>query len=696
MRFEQAIAALRFNPAVPWWALGLLAGLCLIAVLPALARGARGSLWRVLAFAVLLAWLSGPRLVRETRDTLPDIALLVIDRTASMGIGQRTAVVDAARAQLQAQAARLGDLELRTVEVPETGHDGTELFAATNRALADIPRSRLAGIVALTDGMVHDRPDPALPAPLHALLPAAGEEIDRRLRIVEAPSFGVVGHSVTLRIAVDDLGVDSPAATARLLVRRDGDPPQVIAAPVNKETSIDVPVTRAGPIVVEMQADPLPNEVSAANNRAVVTINGVRDRLRVLLVSGEPHQGERTWRRLLKADPSVDLVHFTILRPPERDDLTPLNELALIAFPVRELFQVKIKDFDLIILDRFQNRGILPPVYLRNIADYVRGGGGLLISAGPEFTGATSLAPTAVGGVLPVRPADVVDGAFRPVVTDLGARHPVTENLPGWKAGATPDWGSWYRHIAPAQGTMDEAAQSLMATPDGTPLLLLDHVDQGRVALLLSDQIWLWSRGHQGGGPQAELLRRIAHWLMKEPALDEEALRASIDGGTLHIERQSVLAAAPETVTVTSPSGATSTVRLAPAAPGRATGAVPAPEAGVYQVGDGTRTAFAAATVVNPLEYADLRATASALQPVVRASGGTVRFIGDTTATLRLPDLRRVEMGRETAGRDWIGLQRRHDHVVTGLEAIPLLPPWAALPLLLAVVVIAWRREGSS
>jgi hypothetical protein len=658
MKLEQAIAAIRFDPAIPWWAFGVLALLCLLAVLLALARRARGGVLRLVAFAVLLGWLSGPRLVRETRDTLPDIALLVLDRTASMGIGERAATVDAARAQLQAQAARLGDLELRTIEVPEAGHDGTALFAAVGRALADIPRARLAGIVALTDGQVHDRPDPALPAPLHVLLPANGEEIDRRLRIVEAPSFGVVGRSVTLKVAVDDLGVSRPAATARLVVRRDGEPPETIAAPIGQETSIEVPVQRAGPIVVEMQADALPGEVSPINNRAVVTINGVRDRLRVLLVSGEPHAGERTWRRLLKADPSVDLVHFTILRPPERDDLTPLNELALIAFPVRELFQVKIRDFDLIILDRFQNRGILPPVYLRNIADYVRAGGGLLLSAGPEFTGATSLSSTAVGAVLPARPADVVDGAFRPRITDLGARHPVTEGLPGWRPGAEPSWGSWYRHIAPVAA----GGQSLMATPDGTPLLLLDHVEQGRVALLLSDQIWLWSRGHQGGGPQAELLRRIAHWLMKEPALDEEALRASVEGGTLRVERRSVLDTPPGSVSVVAPSGARSTVALQQAAPGHATAEVAATEPGVYQVGDGTRTAFAAATL----------------------------------AELHVPDLRRVEPGHETSGRGWIGLPRRRDHVVTGLEAIPLLPPWAALPVLLALVVVAWRREGVS
>ena len=685
MTLEQAYAAVRFDPALPWWALGLLAAACALALAPALVRRARGSLWRALAFAVLLAWLTGPRLVRETRDTLTDIAVLAVDRSASMQVNDRAARTEAARARIEAEAARIPGLELRTIDVPEAGHDGTPLFAAVDRALADIPRSRLSAVLALTDGQVHDRPNPPLDAPLHVLIPARGEETDRRLRVVEAPSFGLVGHSVTLRVAVDDLGAANPPGTARLTVRRDGEPPDTRAVPTGQELPVEIPIPRAGPVVVELQADPLPGEVSGVNNRAVVTINGVRDRLRVLLVSGEPHQGERTWRRLLKADPAVDLVHFTILRPPERDDLTPLNELALIAFPTRELFQVKIREFDLIILDRFQNRGILPPLYLRNIADYVRSGGALLLSAGPEFAGGTSLAATAIGGVLPARPATVIDGAFRPQVTALGARHPVTEDLPGWHDGRPPDWGPWYRAVAPAS----TSAAPVMATGDGQPLLLLDRVEQGRVALLLSDQIWLWARGHEGGGPQAELLRRIAHWLMKEPALEEEALRAVIEGGEMRIERRTLSDGAPGSVAVTAPSGAVSTVPLTLGQPGHASATVPAPEPGVYQVSDGVRSAYVAATVANPLEIADLRATATTLAPVARASGGSARFVADA-----VPELRRTEPGRAASGGGWIGLPRRHDYVVTGLDAAPLLPAWAALPLLLALVVAAWRREG--
>ena len=690
MKLEQAYAALRFDPSVPWWVIGALAAVCLVALLPALVRRARGTVWRVLAFAVLLGWLAGPRLVQETRDTLPDIGLFVIDKTASMRVHDRAALRDAAQSALAQEASRMPDLEMRTITVPESGHDGTALFGAIDRALADIPRSRLAGIVALTDGQVHDQPANPLPAPLHVLIPAKGEETDRRLRIIEAPSFGLVGRDVTIRFVVEDLGAPRSNNLVRLVIRRDGEPAQVQTIAIGQESSVDLPITRAGPTVIEMQVDPLQGEVSEANNRAVIEINGVRDRLRVLLVSGEPHPGERTWRRLLKSDPAVDLVHFTILRPPERDDLTPTNELSLIAFPVRELFQVKIRDFDLIILDRFQNRNnILPPLYLRNIADYVRAGGALLISAGPEFTGNGSLATTALGSVLPVRGAgaeSVIDGAFRPLVTAIGARHPVTEELPGWRPNGTPDWGSWYRRIeAPAMG-----GQELMSGPDGTPLLLMDRVDQGRVALLLSDQIWLWSRGHQGGGPQAELLRRIAHWLMKEPALEEEALRARIQDDRLLIERRTLQDGPQGEVVVTAPGGGTERLPLKTVHPGFATAETGGAEPGVWQVSDGVHTVYAAAVNANPRELADLRASGSVLAPIARASGGSVRFIGNG-----LPELRRTESGREASGSAWIGLPRRHDHVVTGLNAIPLLPPWAALPLLLGLVVLAWRQEGA-
>jgi hypothetical protein len=701
MRPEEVIAALRFEPLLPLWLIVLLAALALLIVVLAGLRRARGTVLRLAAFAMLLLWLAGPRLVQESRDNLPDIGLLVVDQTASMQVGDRARLAEAARAALTQDAAKLPDLELRTVTVPESGDAGTRLFNVIDRALADIPRSRLAGTIAITDGQVHDIPDtPPGGAPLNVLIPAKGEETDRRLRVIEAPSYGIVGKSVTLRVAVEDLGVAHHAPSADLTIRRDGEPPRVENVPVGVEQQIELPITRAGPTVVELSASPLPGAVTNINNRAVIEINGVRDRLRVLLISGEPHPGERTWRRLLKADPSVDLVHFTILRPPEKDDLTPLNELALIAFPVRELFLDKIHEFDLIILDRFQNRGLLPMPYIANIAEHVREGGALLLSVGPEFSGASSLAATPIGQVLPGVPAPVnavVDGRFRPRVTDLGQRHPVTEGLAGANPpggqDATPDWGSWYRRIQPA----DVRGEVLLGTPDSQPLLLLDRVGKGRVALLLSDQIWLWSRGHQGGGPQAELLRRVAHWLMQEPELEENALTARVADGRLSIERRATDPAPPGQVTVTDPDGKVRTVTLAATSPGKGTASLPAATPGVWQVGDGARTAYAAAGAANPLEFADLRATASLLRKLVRESGGGIHFIGTGVqgAPADVPELRRTEPDRPAAGSSWIGLERRHDHVVTGIASLALLPSWAALPLMLGLMVLAWRREGT-
>lgn len=683
MRPDLTLTALRFDPLIDPIVIGAVGMGAIVLIALGLWRRAGGTWLRALGFAVLLGWLAGPRLVQETRHNLNDIALLVVDQSASMRIGNRAALAEAARDRITEQAQRYPGLELRSVLVPESGNTGTNLFAAIERALADLPRARHAGTIVISDGQAHDIPAAAPGAgPVHHLIPAKREETDRRLRVIEAPGYGLVGRPVALRVVIEDLGVPRGNQTATLTVRRDGEPPRAENVLVGQERQIEIPIERAGPTVVELAASPLTGEVSRLNNRQVIEINGVRDRLRVLLISGEPHPGERTWRRLLKADPSVDLVHFTILRPPEKDDLTPLNELALIAFPVRELFQDKIGEFDLIVLDRFQNRGLLPLPYMGNIANRVRQGGALLLSVGPEYSGPGSLAATPLVQVLPgapLRTNAVVEGRFLPTISEIGQRHPVTEGLTG-------AWGPWYRRIQPQQIRGDV----LMTAPDGAPLLAMDRVGQGRAALLLSDQIWLWSRGHEGGGPQAELLRRIAHWLMREPELEENALTARVAAGRLTIQRRSVDPGAAATVTVTDPDGATQTLRLEALSPGRMTASTPATLPGVWQVTDGTLSAFAAAGAANPLEIADLRATATLLAPLVRASAGGSHWLEDGGA----PDLRRVESGRSASGGSWIGLERRHDHVVTGVSALALMPGWVSLPIMLALLVLAWRREG--
>ena len=690
-------------PLLPWWAIAVLAVLAVLALAFGAWRRARGILWRTAALAMLLTIMANPSLVEEKRAALRDIAVMVVDESASQGIGDRRAATEAAAAAISERLGRQGDLDLRVVRTgrqqPGSGDDGTKLFTALNRTLADIPRQRLAGVIMVTDGQVHDLPAAApeataaeLGAPLHVLLSGRRDERDRRLVVAHAPGFGLVGKAMPLTIRVEDLPVPPDAKAqaarqARVTWRKDGGAPQAMMVPVGQDVELSIPIDHGGPNVLEIEVEPGRDELTIANNRAAVVINGVRDRLRVLLVSGEPHAGERVWRNILKSDPSVDLVHFTILRPPEKQDGTPIRELSLIAFPIRELFDVKLDEFDLIVFDRYSQRGIIPQTYIENVVRYVRNGGALLEAAGPTFGTPMSLFRTPLGDILPTEPTgDVREQGFKPQLSALGRRHPVTAELPGaGKPGEAPSWGRWFRQVEarPHHGT------TIMNGDSGEPLLVLDRVGKGRVAQILSDQMWLWARGFEGGGPQAELLRRLAYWLMKEPDLEENDLRAVIEGDQLKVSRQS-LEPDDRPVTVTAHDGTTATLTLTPAEGGRSTGTAAISQMGLYRVSDGSRTALAAAGPLNPVEYADVRTTVEKLGPIVQASGGGVFWVADGG----IPDLRRVSAGRSTAGHGWLGLRRNGDYVVTGFSETPLLPAVAALLLALGLLIGAWRREG--
>src|SRR5712691_1583364 len=611
-------------PLLPWLAIAVLTAAALLVLALGIWRRARGIFWRGAALAMLLLILVNPSLVEEKRSPLRDVAIVVVDESPSQQIGRRQEASEAALAALSERLRHERDLDLRVIRTgkpqPGGGDDGTKLFAALTRTMSDIPRQRLAAVVMITDGQVHDLPvaEPAaaaqdLAAPLHVLLSGHPDEGDRRLVVAQAPSFGLVGKDLPLTVRVEDLPAPptpSPETSrggserqARLTWRKDGGAPHELMVPVGRDMKLAVPIEHGGPNVLELEVEPGPQELTLVNNRAVVVVNGVRDRLRVLLVSGEPHAGERVWRNILKSDPSVDLVHFTILRPPEKQDGTPIRELSLIAFPIRELFDVKLEEFDLIIFDRYSRRGIIPQAYIENVVRYVRNGGAFLEAAGPSFGTPMSLFRTPLGEILPTEPTGNVDEeGFKPQLTELGRRHPVTEDLSGsGKPGETPGWGRWFRQVEARvhHGT------TIMNGDHGQPLLVLDRVGKGRVAQLLSDQMWLWARGFEGGGPQAELLRRLAYWLMKEPDPEENDLRAMVEGDRLHVTRQS-LEPDDRPVSVTAPDGSTRSLTLAPESGGRSSGTLPISEMGLYRVTDGARTALAAAGPLNPVEFAEV------------------------------------------------------------------------------------------
>jgi hypothetical protein len=680
-----------FAPQIPllvlWSAIAIGAALTIFAF----AVRARGAWARALVFAALVFVLANPLIVHETHSPLPDVAAIVIDRSQSMGIENRRAQEDAALAAIRKQLAGEKNLEVResVVTTTTTGEDnGTQLFAGLNSALADIPPERIAGAILITDGEVHDAPPAdklAIHAPIHAVIAGRRDEKDRKLTIVNAARFAIVGQTASMVVRVDDFG-EAPGGTADVEVRIDGNPVGTHVVPVGKDTTIAIPVGHGGENVVEVEARPGPSELTLQNNRAVVTMSGVRDRLRVLLVSGEPHAGERVWRNLLKADPSVDLIHFTILRPPAKQDATPIEELSLIAFPTRELFSEKLSGFDLVIFDRYSERGILPLRYYENLAAYVENGGALLVASGPEFAQDMSISRTPLASVLPAQPTgEIVTQGFKPMVTPQGMAHPVTRDLPGENtATSPPSWGRWFRVI----GATKISGETVMSGPNDRPLLVLDNVKQGRVAELLSDHAWLWARGFEGGGPQAELLRRLAHWLMKEPELEEERLSATIADATITVERRT-MADAAKPVTLTYPSGKTVTLTLARIEPGIWRATAKADELGLYRLTDGTLTTVAAAGPLNPKEVADMRATDRILAPIAAVSGGSIHWLADG-----ILDVRRVGASGNAAGSNWMGLRANGAYRVTSVEQQPLLPAWASLLLLLGTLLFAWRIEG--
>ena len=686
--------SIAFTPMFAWPVLAALAALAALVLCFGLWRRANGLLWRGAALAALFAALANPVLVEEEREPRLDIAVVLVDESLSQEVAGRGSATQAALDHVRKSVAAMKNIELRVVRAGAasaagaTAVEGTHLFRPLRRALADIPQKRMAGIVMITDGQVHDVPSakPPLPfaGPLHVMLSGRRGERDRRLVVDHVPGYGIVGKQAEVRIRVEDPAADGQPA--RITLSRDGGAPETVAAVIGRTQTIRLKLDHAGPNILQIEAAPGANEITGVNNRAVVAVNGVRERLRVLLVSGEPHPGERVWRNFLKADPSVDLVHFTILRPPEKQDSTPVHELSLIAFPIRELFEVKLAEFDLIIFDRYRRRGVLPGLYLDNIARYVEMGGAVLEAAGPEFADTTSLFHTPLGRVLPGRPTGkVFEVALRPRLTKTGQRHTVTADLPGAGIGEEmPRWGRWFRQVDAAS----RRGMSLMQGVNLRPLLIVDRVGKGRVAQLLSDHVWLWARGYDGGGPHSELLRRLAHWLMKEPELEENSLRAYMEGNALAVVRRSVK---PDDspVEITAPSGRTTSVRLQQGIGGRARTTVAVKENGIYRVKDENHVTLAAVGSLNPLEFADMRTTAARLRSLSDATGGGVFWRDDG-----LPELRRVRSGRMTAGRSWLGLVENRDYKVVSVRDAPLLPGLAVLILALGTLLLAWRREG--
>ena len=699
--------AIVFEPFLSTPLLIVAIGLAALATTVYALRSPSAAPLRLLGLAGLIALLANPQIRIAERTPLDDIAILIVDESASNRIDARGDITDATAEAIAARLSGEDGLELRQYRFGDAG--ASDAFNALQSAVGETAEARLAGVFIVTDGQASDAPalplgdegedDTAPPAPsfvtgaapVHVLMTGRADEIDRKLTLVNAPRYGIVNDDVEISFRVDDLGPDGTLAP------RGGDPVVTLRVddeeilrqpvPVGATASFNAPLPRPGQTVIELSVDAREGELTLANNVAILPIAAIRDRLRVLLISGEPHAGERAWRNLLKSDPAIDLVHFTILKPMDkaRNDVATDRELALIPFPQDELFIEKLTEFDLIIFDRYTYRNVLNPYHFDNIARYVEAGGAVLVSSGPEFFGYLSLAARRnFSFILPALPQDeAVEAAFRPRVSDVGARHPVTADLP-----EADIWGRWLR-IMPAT---KRSGLTLMEDAAERPLLILDRVGEGRVGMLQSDHVWLWARGFDGGGPHAELLRRIAHWLMKEPELEEERLALQDEDGDLRIERRTIGEdAAP--VALTGPDGDTDEIELERDAPGVFTARIADAAPGVYRARSGELFAVGAVGRDPGREMSDVVSDRTRLAPLAAASQGGVFDVRRASAAAA-PSIRRVNARGPAAGDAWAGLRRRNASRTDAVRDAPLAPPFAWLALTAFAIVGAWWFEG--
>ncbi|MAP96434.1 MAG: hypothetical protein CMK07_15925 [Ponticaulis sp.] len=669
---------LAFDPHLGWIVLGVLCAAALAIWAVYVFRGGRAWLTRALALSVLSIALSNPLWVKENRDPLKSTLAVILDKSSSMDVSDRTETAQAVADQLRLDLADNEYFDLRVLETRATAPD-TRIATAITSALSDTPRDQIAGAVVITDGQVHDLPSDVSTleefGPVHALVVGSEDDTDRRIEITSAPSYGIVGDSAVMKVLVTAEDADMLPVEVSV----NGGQPKRVMAQVGVETNISVDVDRRGPNTIVASIPVAPEELTAANNLTALSLTGIRDSLRVLLITGEPHRGGRAWRDLLKSDPMVDLVHFTILRPPHKQDTTPTDELALIAFPTMELFEQKLDEFDLIIFDRYRRRGVLHLRYLDNITRYVDRGGALIIAAGAPFAGPASLQRTPLSSVLPLAPTgNIEEQPFIPQISDIGQRHSVTRTL------NQETFGEWYRYIEARQITGD----ILLTSEEGKPLLALDRVGEGRVAELMSDQLWLWARGHDGGGPFGELIRRLVHWTMKEPELEEERLTLRTEGDEL-IAGLTSLTPNPEDLELTLPDGSTETLAWDVTDGGSLEIRMSAERLGLYRGKVGDLEAILLNGPAHPKEFADLRSSTEVLAPLADATNGSVRRVSSASDT---PEVRASSRGG--SGGDWIGARDRKAYVVRDSSSISILPAWLAAGMLFGLLLLAWRREG--
>ncbi len=668
-----SLSQLVFEPLLPFWVLAL----CLIPIL--LTGLLNRKLSRVLLALILLGVLSGPTTERTTLVPEKDVVAVVTDISPSNQVAQRIALTDEALERIKTQLENMPHVEPLYISATGSAAQGTNIFRQMQSKLQSIPTDRLSAIITLTDGEVTDLPNAAdLPAPVHMLNTTPADSFDRRLIVHQAPAFALLDKPQTIILEVEDARNNEAEITVTL-----GENETKMLLPTNSPQEIEVTFDHAGTNALRLETPVLEGEITARNNQATQLVTGVRENLNVLLVSGLPHNGSRVILNLLKSDPSDNLVHFTILRTVGKHDPTPNDQLSLIPFPVEDLFEKDLEKFDLIVFDRYFRRNFLADQHFENIKQHIKDGHALLVLAGPDYNTRWGLANTPLKDILPATPfGEERKGMFRPTLSNVGKRHPITAPF----AETAKDWGRMAA-INPTRVSSNKA-RTLMTGSNGLPLMLTDEIGDGRMGIWLSSNWWFWNRGIDGGGPQTEVLRRLTHWLMRQPELEEKRLDVSIANGQMTVTYNQVDAIDSMAIEVITPQGESTNHTLT--ADDEFSTTIPAGDDGLYTVrAENGILAYGVKGNVRDLEWRS-QADMGALQNLVTATGGSFTQLEEGKNI----QLRRVTEGSNLSGPGWVGLPKRDSATQTGSERSPLIPAWLGLALILLGLALTWWLEA--
>ena len=650
---------------------------------------------RALTFLAFLVFILNPQINKKHVEHHKDIVIVVSDLTQSIIETRKAKEVESIRKDISSQLKEIGNIEQiniklnnnKKIEQNNANKIETSLFKEVNKVINSLNIERLSGIIIITDGQIHDFHNYnklLSKTPIHYILVGNKKEKDRILKTTNVPKFAVLGKKYEISINIKDNTEKKNLKTDFYLNE------QLVSTKYlsqNKTYKILLPELSIGKNILEIKTEESNIEISKLNNYQTHEIVGIQDKLKVMLISGEPNMGLRNLRNILNSDPNIELLHFTILRPPTKRDLTPVKELSLIPFPTQELFAADISKFNLIIFDQYGLQGILPPKYLDNISKFVLSGGALLDIVGKKHLTKDSLINSPIKQILPTIPLENISNKmFKPELTKVGKLHPITNKLKN--NYQEKPWGEWTNYTR-SQLTSGK----VLLHHKSDPLLAVDYVGKGRVVQILSSDSWVWQKSLDNKGPLIELIRNIIQWLLKNPKLEENFINLNTENNIIKIKLNSI-SSGDISAKIVTPSKEAIKLKLKDTGNGIFEGEFTSLERGKFQIIWKDKTKYFIIDDMNNKEVKEITSTDYKIKSFVEKNNTFTKnfnIVWKNQSTLKVL---KIYNNKILGGKNWIGIVEKKVPKIYENSKQKLFNWYTIFMFLVFLVFLSWYKEG--